>query len=97
MGALAAVLGPSGAAFGALWGHREASEAFRKRKSEKAIILAKGPTVCSCEYRVVGTGFGGAPYGATILVRGVPKWWGDRIRALLLKPSVELLMGPQSS
>ena len=41
--------------------------------------------------------FGGAPYGATILVRGVPKWLGDRMRALLLKPSLELPMGPRSS
>ena len=41
--------------------------------------------------------FGGAPYGATILVRGVPKWCGPRMRALLLKPSVELPMGPRSS
>ena len=30
----------------------------------------------SCEYRVVGTAFGGGPYGATTLARGAPKWGG---------------------
>eukprot|EP00959_Pyramimonas_sp_CCMP1952_P096945 2026575-Pyramimonas_sp.AAC.1 len=29
--------------------------------------------MCSCEHRIVGTGFGEAPYGATTFVRGAPK------------------------
>ncbi len=33
--------------------------------------------------------FGGAPYGAAILVRGVPKWGGAAMRTLPLGPSVE--------
>ena len=41
--------------------------------------------------------FGGAPYGATILVRGVPKWPEAAMRTLPLAPSVELPMGPRSS
>ena len=28
----------------------------------------------SCEYRVVGTAFGGSLYGDTTLARGAPKW-----------------------
>eukprot|EP00959_Pyramimonas_sp_CCMP1952_P021631 456175-Pyramimonas_sp.AAC.1 len=36
--------------------------------------------------------FGGAHYGATILVRGVPKW-----PEATLAPSVELPVGPRSS
>ena len=38
--------------------------------------------------------FGGAPYGATILVRGAPKWGGAAMRTLPLEPSVELPRGP---
>eukprot|EP00959_Pyramimonas_sp_CCMP1952_P123889 2590057-Pyramimonas_sp.AAC.2 len=38
--------------------------------------------------------FGGAPYGATNRVRGVPTWAGNRMRALPLGPSVEPPMGP---
>ena len=40
--------------------------------------------------------FGGAPYGATNLVRGVPKWTGGRMRTLPLGSSVELPMGPRT-
>ena len=40
--------------------------------------------------------FGGAPYGATILVRGVQKWTRSRMRTRPLGPSVELPMGPRS-
>ena len=40
--------------------------------------------------------FGGAPYGATNLVRGDPKWTGGRMRTLPLGPSVELPMGPRT-
>eukprot|EP00959_Pyramimonas_sp_CCMP1952_P340162 7124513-Pyramimonas_sp.AAC.1 len=44
-----------------------------------------------------GTGaFGGAQYGATKRVRGVPKWRGGGMRALALGPSVELPMGPRN-
>eukprot|EP00959_Pyramimonas_sp_CCMP1952_P473732 9502227-Pyramimonas_sp.AAC.2 len=35
----------------------------------------------------------GAPYGATILVRDVPKWAGGRMRTLPRWPSVEPLWG----
>eukprot|EP00959_Pyramimonas_sp_CCMP1952_P203948 4265039-Pyramimonas_sp.AAC.1 len=51
----------------------------------------------SCEHRVVGTALGGAPCGATTLVRDVPKWAGPRMRTLPLGPSVELPSGPRSS
>ena len=45
-----------------------------------------------------GTGaLGGAPYGATQRVRGVPKWRGGGTRALPLGPSVELPMGPRQN
>ena len=37
--------------------------------------------------------FGGAPCGATILVRGVPKWGGAAMRTLPLRPSVEFPLG----
>ena len=40
--------------------------------------------------------FGGAPYGATKRVRGVPKWGGGGMRTLPLGPSVELPMGPRT-
>ena len=34
--------------------------------------LTKVPTICSCEYRIAGTAFGGAPYEAMNRVTGVP-------------------------
>ena len=40
--------------------------------------------------------FGGAPYGATKRVRGVPKGAGGRMRALQLGPSLEIPMGPRN-
>ena len=40
--------------------------------------------------------FGGAPYGATKRVRGVPEWGWNRMRAQPLEPSVELPMGPRN-
>ena len=43
---------------------------------ESRISLTKGPAIRSCEYRVVGTAFGGGPHGATTLARGAPKWGG---------------------
>ena len=60
------------------------------------LIQMKDPTICSCEYCVVGTTFGGAPYVATNRVRGVPKWGGGAMRTLQLGPSVELPMGPRT-
>ena len=41
--------------------------------------------------------FGGAPYGATIRVKGALKWGWNRVRTLPLGPSVELPMGPRSA
>eukprot|EP00959_Pyramimonas_sp_CCMP1952_P199076 4163991-Pyramimonas_sp.AAC.1 len=38
------------------------------------ISLTKDPTICNCEYRIVGTAFGGAPYGATNRMKGVSNW-----------------------
>ena len=52
-----------------------ASKDPRQPQNEVGISLTKNPTICSCEYRIVGTAFGnfgGAPYGATNRVRGVP-------------------------
>eukprot|EP00959_Pyramimonas_sp_CCMP1952_P144260 3020117-Pyramimonas_sp.AAC.1 len=40
--------------------------------------------------------FGGAPYGATIFMRGVPKWPEAAMRTLPLALSVEHPMGPRS-
>ena len=40
---------------------------------------------------------GGAPFGATKRVRGVPKWGGGAMRTFPLGPSVELPMGPRSA
>ena len=40
--------------------------------------------------------FGGAPYGATNRVRGVPKLGGGAMRTLPLGPSVVLPMGPRT-
>eukprot|EP00959_Pyramimonas_sp_CCMP1952_P170695 3567023-Pyramimonas_sp.AAC.1 len=38
----------------------------------------------------------GAPYGPTKRVRGAPNWRWNSMRALPLRPSVELLMGPRN-
>ena len=40
--------------------------------------------------------FGGAPHGATILMRGAPEWGGAAMRTLPLGPSVELPMGSRT-
>ena len=73
---------PLGPSAELLWGHDP---------REECAEMARGRHANSA------TGaFGGAPYGATILVRGVPKWGGAPMRTLPLGPSVELPMGPRT-
>eukprot|EP00959_Pyramimonas_sp_CCMP1952_P331301 6937574-Pyramimonas_sp.AAC.1 len=48
----------------------KASKDPRQPQNKVGISLTKDPTICSCEYRIVGTAFDGAPYGATNRVRG---------------------------
>eukprot|EP00959_Pyramimonas_sp_CCMP1952_P390415 8181022-Pyramimonas_sp.AAC.1 len=75
------------------------------------MILAKGPTISSCECReasekkdgdeqrgglgrmswrsrrLASSAFDKAPFAATVLEMSVPKWAGERMRTLPLRPS----------
>eukprot|EP00959_Pyramimonas_sp_CCMP1952_P458654 9476972-Pyramimonas_sp.AAC.1 len=59
-----------------------------------------GGTACAAQANATTGTFGGAPYGATKRVRGVPKWGVEphapQKRTQPLGPSVELPMGPRS-
>eukprot|EP00959_Pyramimonas_sp_CCMP1952_P293797 6144720-Pyramimonas_sp.AAC.1 len=56
------------------------------RRAEKN-RLTRGPATRSCECRIAGAAFGGAPLHATSRARGVPTWGGCAMGALPLGPS----------
>ena len=74
-----------------------------RSRSIHARTLKMGPSTQECVkmgpsmHAGPATGaFGGAPYGGTKRVRGVPKWTRVRMRALPLGPLVELPLGPRN-
>ena len=68
----------------------------RMRISHNTLIWRRNRPYSVVGIAVVSIASGGAPYGATKRVMGLPNGWWGSMRTLPLGPSVELPMGPRN-